>query len=124
MPSFASCACHAVIHQELWDFYKKAEACFWTAEELDFESDKRDCQWSRLNYGQRLFVETVLAFFAASDGIVRQDAFMDFNLQWKIFTQKRTVFSSIVLSNRLIAKMQLFEGLKTFQSIKAKADWA
>ena len=89
-------------YPKLWEFYKKAEASFWTSEELDFASDKRD--WEKLNAGQKQFIETVLAFFAASDGIVnenlaalwprsrypKQGAFTAFRLQWKMCTPRPT----------------------------------
>ena len=50
--------------------YKKAEACFWTAEELDLAHDYKD--WEGLSDDERHFVKHVLAFFAASDGIVNE----------------------------------------------------
>lgn len=57
---------------EIWKMYKQAEASFWTAEEIDLEQDRRD--WNdRLNDGERLFISHVLAFFAASDGIVLEN---------------------------------------------------
>ena len=55
-------------HRRLWEMYKKHEACFWTAEEIDLGSDATD--WERLSDGERHFISHVLAFFAASDGIV------------------------------------------------------
>ena len=55
-------------HHDIWQFYKKAEASFWTAEEIDLSDDLS--QFNSLNDGERLFVNNVLAFFAASDGIV------------------------------------------------------
>ncbi len=53
--------------------YKKAEACFWTAEELDLAHDHKD--WESLSDDERHFVKHVLAFFAASDGIVNEVSF-------------------------------------------------
>jgi len=55
-------------HDDLWHMYKKHEASFWTAEEIDLGPDRKD--WERLNDGERFFISHVLAFFAASDGIV------------------------------------------------------
>jgi ribonucleoside-diphosphate reductase beta chain len=52
-------------HDDIWKFYKTAEASFWTAEELDLTQDLSD--WEKLNEGEKHFIETILAFFAASD---------------------------------------------------------
>ena len=56
-------------HNDIWSFYKKAEASFWTAEEIDLAPDLFDWE-NKLNDNERHFVKHVLAFFAASDGIV------------------------------------------------------
>ncbi|KAG2135937.1 ferritin-like superfamily, partial [Suillus bovinus] len=59
-------------YHEIWQMYKKAEASFWTAEEMDLSKDIHD--WTnRLNDNERHFVSHVLAFFAASDGIVNEN---------------------------------------------------
>jgi len=58
-------------HKDIWDYYKKAEASFWTAEEIDLSQDLKD--WANLNDGERHFISHVLAFFAASDGIVNEN---------------------------------------------------
>ena len=58
-------------HNDIWGFYKKAEASFWTAEEIDLSQDLVD--WERLTEDERHFVKHVLAFFAASDGIVNEN---------------------------------------------------
>ena len=55
-----------IVHDDIWQFYKKAEASFWTAEEIDLSQDLKD--WASLNDGERHFIKHVLAFFAASDG--------------------------------------------------------
>ena len=59
-------------HTDIWSFYKRAEASFWTAEEIDLESDLFDWE-SKLNDDERHFIKHVLAFFAASDGIVNEN---------------------------------------------------
>lgn len=56
-------------HHDVWQMYKKAEASFWTAEEIDLSQDINDWR-SKLNDNERHFISHVLAFFAASDGIV------------------------------------------------------
>ena len=59
-------------HQELWEEYKKQQACIWTAEEIDLSADLDD--WRNvLNEDEKYFVKNVLAFFAASDGIVNEN---------------------------------------------------
>jgi len=58
-------------HHDIWNYYKKAEASFWTAEEIDLSADLAD--WEKLNEGEKHFVKHVLAFFAASDGIVNEN---------------------------------------------------
>jgi len=56
---------------EIWQYYKKAEASFWTAEEIDLSQDQKD--WDAMSDGERHFIKHVLAFFAASDGIVNEN---------------------------------------------------
>lgn len=69
-------------HDDIWAYYKNAEASFWTAEELDLSQDLID--WAGLNDGERHFISHVLAFFAASDGIVNENLAVDFlsNVQY------------------------------------------
>ncbi|MEM9258698.1 MAG: ribonucleotide-diphosphate reductase subunit beta, partial [Bacteroidota bacterium] len=59
-------------HDDIWKYYKDNEACFWTAEEIDLSADLND--WNnKLNDNERFFIKHVLAFFAASDGIVNEN---------------------------------------------------
>lgn len=58
-------------HDDIWEYYKMAEASFWTAEEIDLGQDLND--WKNLSDGERHFISHVLAFFAASDGIVNEN---------------------------------------------------
>lgn len=58
-------------YQDIWRMYKKAEASFWTAEEVDLSKDMKD--WESLKPQEQHFVKHVLAFFAASDGIVNEN---------------------------------------------------
>jgi ribonucleotide reductase beta subunit family protein with ferritin-like domain len=62
--------------------YKKAEASFWTAEEVDLAHDMRD--WEALKSGERFFISRVLAFFAASDGIVNENLALNFSNEIQI----------------------------------------
>ena len=59
-------------HHDLWKFYKQSEASFWTAEEIDLAPDLVDWR-TKLNDSERHFIKHVLAFFAASDGIVLEN---------------------------------------------------
>lgn len=58
-------------YHDIWDFYKKAVACFWTIEEVDLGKDMAD--WKKLNNNEKFFISRILAFFAASDGIVNEN---------------------------------------------------
>merc|ERR1711907_672247 len=58
-------------HTEVWDMYKKQLASFWTADEIDLFSDLKD--WEKLNKDEKHFIKYILAFFAASDGIVLEN---------------------------------------------------
>lgn len=59
-------------HHDIWEFYKKQEACIWTAEEIDLHTDLND--WNnKLSEEEKYFVKHILAFFAASDGIVNEN---------------------------------------------------
>ena len=60
-----------IMHNDIWEFYKKAEASFWNAEEMDLSQDQND--WESLTDDERHFIKHVLAFFAASDGIVNEN---------------------------------------------------
>ena len=63
-------------HDDIWEMYKRHEAAFWTAEEIDLDIDKLD--WAKLNEKERHFIKHVLAFFAASDGIVCENLALRF----------------------------------------------
>lgn len=67
---------------QIWDKYKQAEASFWTAEELDLAHDKKD--WENLSDNERHFVSHVLAFFAASDGIVNENLALNFSSEIQV----------------------------------------
>ena len=63
-------------HDDIWGMYKQGVASFWTAEEIDLSQDLTD--WEKLNDGEKHFVSHVLAFFAASDGIVNENLAQNF----------------------------------------------
>jgi len=125
-------------HNDLWDWYKKQQACFWTAEEIDLHSDLND--WNtKLNEDERYFIKHILAFFAASDGIVNENLAENFvnEVQYseaKFFYGFQIMMENIhsetysLLIDTYIKdekeKNDLFRAIEVFPAIKKKADWA
>ncbi|MDX2189535.1 MAG: ribonucleotide-diphosphate reductase subunit beta [Bacteroidota bacterium] len=122
---------------DIWQFYKKAEASFWTAEELDLSQDMTD--WGRLNNNEKHFVSHVLAFFAASDGIVNENLAMNFynEVQYpeaKCFYGFQIMMENIhsetysLLIDTYIKdpkeKDKLFNALHTMPCVQKKGEWA
>jgi ribonucleoside-diphosphate reductase beta chain len=70
-------------HSDIWEMYKQEQACFWTAEEIDLAEDL-DHWENKLNDDERHFLKHILAFFAASDGIINENLVMNFSneVQW------------------------------------------
>ena len=125
-------------HHDIWEWYKKMEASFWTAEEIDLSQDLND--WNnRLSDDERYFVKHILAFFAASDGIVNENLAENFVNEVQYAEAKFFYGFQIMMENihsetysLLIdtyvkdetEKDQLFNALEVFPAIKKKADWA
>jgi len=125
-------------HDDLWTKYKEQQASFWTAEEIDFASDLND--WNNvLNDNERHFVKHVLAFFAASDGIVNENISDNFVNEVQYLEAKFTYGFQIMMENvhnevyslnidayvkDPVEKDILFQAIENFPAIKAKADWA
>ncbi|HBH24764.1 MAG TPA: ribonucleoside-diphosphate reductase [Cytophagales bacterium] len=124
-------------HNDIWDFYKKQEASFWTAEEIDLSQDLKD--WENLNDGERHFISHVLAFFAASDGIVNENLAENFVAEVQYTEAKFFYGFQIAMENihsetysLLIdtyiknpkEKDKLFHAIETMDCVKKKADWA
>jgi ribonucleoside-diphosphate reductase beta chain len=124
-------------HNDIWQFYKKAEASFWTAEEIDLSQDQKD--WENLNDGEKHFVSHVLAFFAASDGIVNENLAENFVSEVQYTEAKFFYGFQIAMENihsetysLLIdtyikdpkEKDKLFNAIDTLDCVKQKADWA
>lgn len=125
-------------YDEIWKMYKKAEANFWTAEELDLSKDLNDFN-EKMNEGERYFVENVLAFFAASDGIVNENLVERFCNDVQLLEAKFFYGFQIAVENihsetysllidtyvkDLKKKDILFNAIETIPSVKKKADWA
>lgn len=122
---------------DIWQFYKKAEASFWTAEEIDLSQDLKD--WNNLNDGERHFISHVLAFFAASDGIVNENLAENFLSEVQYTEAKFFYGFQIAIENihsetysLLIdtyvkdgkEKDKLLHAVDTIPCVKKKADWA
>ena len=124
-------------HKDLWEWYKLAEASFWTAEEIDLSSDLND--WNnKLNDDERYFIKQILAFFAASDGIVNENLAENFVSEVQYAEAKFFYGFQIMMENihsetysLLIdtyvkdekEKNQLFNALNNFPAIRKKANW-
>jgi ribonucleoside-diphosphate reductase beta chain len=128
---------YPIKHQDIWEFYKKAEASFWTAEEIDLSADLKD--WERLSEGEKHFISHVLAFFAASDGIVNENLAENFirDVQYteaKFFYGFQIAIENIhsetysLLIDTYIKdnaeKNKLFKAIETMDCVSKKANWA
>ena len=122
--------------EKIWNMYKKAEANFWTTEELDLSKDYKD--YLSLNDNERFFINQVLAFFAASDGIVNENLVERFcnevkNLEAKFFYGFQIAIENIhsetysLLIDTYVKDIQeknkLFNSIDTCPSIQKKAKW-
>jgi ribonucleoside-diphosphate reductase beta chain len=126
-----------ITHNDIWQYYKKAEASFWTAEEIDLSQDFKD--WANLSDGERHFIKHVLAFFAASDGIVNENLAENFISEVQYTEAKFFYGFQIAIENihsetysLLIdtyvkdsrEKDGLFNAIETMDCVKRKAEWA
>ncbi|KAF1829699.1 hypothetical protein BDW02DRAFT_573733 [Decorospora gaudefroyi] len=125
-------------YHDVWQMYKKAEASFWTAEEIDLSKDLHD--WNkRLNDDERFFISHVLAFFAASDGIVNENLVERFSSEVQIPEARCFYGFQIMMENvhsetysLLIdtyisepkQRKYLFNAIDNIPCIRKKADWA
>ena len=125
-------------HDDLWEWYKKQQACFWTAEEIDLHQDLNDWE-NKLTDDERYFIKHILAFFAASDGIVNENLAENFVNEVQFSEAKFFYGFQIMMENihsetysLLIdtyvkdeaEKDRLFRAIEIFPAIKKKAEWA
>ncbi|XP_064624705.1 ribonucleoside-diphosphate reductase small chain-like isoform X1 [Lineus longissimus] len=124
-------------YPDIWAMYKKAEASFWTAEEVDLAKDAND--WDSLKAEEKHFVSHVLAFFAASDGIVNENLVERFGKEVQV-TEARCFYGYQVATENIHSEMYsllidtyikdsnernyLFNAIETMPCVKKKADWA
>jgi len=125
-------------HDDIWQWYKKSEASFWTAEEIDLHQDLND--WNnKLSNDEKYFIKHILAFFAASDGIVNENLAENFVNEVQYAEAKFFYGFQIMMENihsetysLLIdtyvkdekEKDQLFNAIEFFPAIMKKAQWA
>jgi ribonucleoside-diphosphate reductase beta chain len=125
-------------HKEIWEMYKKAEASFWTAEEIDLAPDTNDWQ-NKLNDDERYFIKNVLAFFAASDGIVNENLAINF-LNEVQYPEARCFYGYQIMIENIHSetysllidtyikdpaeKDRLFHAIETVPAVQKKAEWA
>lgn len=124
-------------HKDIWEAYKQHLAMFWTAEELDLADDLKD--WENLNENEKHFLKHVLAFFAASDGIVNENLAVNFSneVQWpearcfygfqimieNIHAETYSLLIDTYIKDE-VEKNHLFKAMETIPSVMKKAEWA
>ena len=124
-------------HHDIWDYYKKAQQVFWTAEEIDLAQDFSD--WEKLNEGEQHFVKHVLAFFAASDGIVNENLAENFVSEVQ-YTEAKFFYGFQIMMENIHSETysllidtyikdkeeqsHLFNAIDTVPAVQKKAEWA
>ena len=125
-------------HHELWEEYKKQQACIWTAEEIDLSADLDD--WRNvLSEDEKYFVKNVLAFFAASDGIVNENLAENFVKEVQ-YTEAKFFYGFQIMMENVHSetysllidtyitdpaeKHKLFHAIDTIAAVQKKAEWA
>ncbi len=124
-------------YADVWAMYKKQMACFWTVAEVDLGADLAD--WDKLSDNERHFVSHVLAFFAASDGIVNENLVVHFMTEVQVPEVRAFYGFQVAMENihsemysLLIdtyvrdtkEKMRLFDAIETMPCVAKKAKWA
>jgi ribonucleoside-diphosphate reductase subunit M2 len=124
-------------YQDIWEMYKKQVDCFWRAEEIDLTKDAS--HWDSLNPDEKYFISMILAFFAASDGIVLENlasrfmndvqisearAFYGFQIAMEnIHSETYSLLIETYIKDK-DEKNKLFNAIENFPCIKKKSDWA
>ena len=136
-PSTARFTTFPIRYPDLWALYKKAIGSFWTVEEIDLAGDLKD--WDKLNGDEQHFIKMVLAFFAASDGIVLENIDMNFSKDVQIaearsfyayqgFNESIHSETYSLMIDKLVRdqdeKADLFRAIETSPAVKKKAEWA
>lgn len=124
-------------HNDIWQMYKRQVDCFWRAEEVDLSKDLKD--WDKLNNDEQKFIKMVLAFFAASDGVVLENLAVRFMGDVQV-SEARAFYGFQVAMENIHSEMysllidtyiqdsaektKLFEATQNYSCIAKKADWA
>jgi ribonucleoside-diphosphate reductase beta chain len=124
-------------YPRIWEMYKKHEASFWTAEEIDLSDDQK--HWENLNDGERHFISHILAFFAASDGIVNENLAVNFMSEVQV-PEARCFYGFQIMMENIHSetyallidtyvkdpaeKDRLFHAIDTVPAVHKKAEWA
>ncbi|KAL0578277.1 Ribonucleotide-diphosphate reductase (RNR), small subunit [Marasmius crinis-equi] len=124
-------------YDQIWSMYKKAQASFWRAEEIDLSKDLRD--WKNLSDDERFFLSRILAFFASADGIVNENLVSRFSVEVTI-PEARCFYGFQIMMENIhsetysllidtyitdnIEKELLFKAIDHIPSIQEKAEWA
>ncbi len=122
---------------DIWQWYKKSQACFWTAEEIDLSQDLTD--WKTLTSDEQYFIKHVLAFFAASDGIVNENLAENFVSEVQ-YTEAKFFYGFQIMMENIHSetysllidtyikdnkeKDYLFNAIDNLECVRKKADWA
>ncbi len=125
-------------HHDIWEMYKKEEASFWTAEEIDLNPDLQDWE-NKLNEDEKHFIKHVLAFFAASDGIVNENLAVNFMKEVQ-YPEARCFYGFQIMMENIHSetysllidsyikdpkeKDRLFHSIDTLPCVGKKAEWA
>ncbi len=124
-------------YHNIWDLYKKHVSAFWTADEIDLSRDIND--WNKLNENEQFFIKNILAFFAASDGIVNENLVLNFYEEIEI-TEMRSFYAFQIAIESIHSEMysllidtyvknkkeqnDLFDAVEKNDAVKLKAEWA
>tara|TARA_A100001015_G_scaffold321219_1_gene450841 strand:- start:1438 stop:2415 length:978 start_codon:yes stop_codon:yes gene_type:complete len=126
-----------IVDGDIWKMYKKQMDCFWRAEEIDLSKDTK--HWLTLNENEQHFIKHILAFFAASDGIVLENLGQRFMNEVQLSEARAAYGFQIMMENihsetysllidtlvkKEDEKKKLFEAIENFPCIKKKADWS
>ena len=126
-----------ILHEDIWTMYKKHVASFWTTEEIDLTNDLRD--WEKLSQDEQKYIKYVLAFFAASDGIIVENLAQKFCNEVQ-YPEARAFYSfqsameqihsetySLLIDTYIKSteeKKFLFNAINNIPIVRKKADWA